>query len=206
MKNLKTALLFAFLFLLQTTVVSANAAIEGRWKNLKAKVSLLVEKTSTGIRVKRLDRANWIKYESTRPDQFRDAEGNTYQLTNDSHLEWESYDGRRRIAFARLDQISSTAESIPSTTKHIERNHYYGKNINRSLRGRWINKSTGQSIYVKERRNSIRVKARRGGWVTFRPRTNRTFVDQQDNRYQLKNGRLSYTSYSGDFYMRFVKY
>ena len=207
MKDLRNALFLAILAVFQLATASAGSSVEGRWKNAKAKVSVLVEKTSEGIRVKRLDRTDWIAYESTRADQFRDADGNTYLLRSDGYLEWESNDGRRRIVFAKQPiQGSSYVESNPTVTKHIERNHYYGKDFYRSLKGKWINKSTGQSILIKEGRKSIRVKTRRSGWVTFRPRTNRTFIDQDGNRYQLKNGRLSYTSYSGDFYMRFVKY
>ena len=202
MKKIKTMVL-ALSSICMINVIAANSSIEGQWKNEKAKVSVLVEKTYDGIRVKRLDRTNWIKYESTRANQFRDNDGNTYLLRRDGNLEWESYDGRRRIVFARAVSSSSIK---PKGSTHIERNHYYGRDFYRSLEGKWINRSTGQSIWIKERRKSIRVKAHRRGWVTFRPRANRTFVDPHGNRYQVKNGRLSYTSYSGDFYMRFVKY
>ena len=185
----------------------ASHDIEGRWKNARTNVGLEVEKIYDGIRVKRLDKANWIKYKSIRSNQFKDRNGNTYALRSDGILEWESYDGRKRLRFTK-DEYGSDGLTYRDRTpeKYVERNHYYGPNRNPVLEGKWINKSTGQAVFVKERKRHIKVKAHRGGWVSFKPRHNRSFVDDHGNRYQLKNGKLAYTSYSGDFYMRFVRY
>ena len=197
--------------ILGTFIVSANAFashdIEGRWKNARTNVGLEVEKTYDGIRVKRLDKANWIRYESIRSNQFKDRNGNTYALRTDGVLEWESYDGRKRLRFTK-DDYHIDGYTYPDRTpdKYVERNHYYGKDKYRTLEGKWINKSTGQAVWVKVRSRHIKVKAHRGGWITFKPRHNRSFVDDHGNRYQLRNGKLAYTSYSGDFYMRFVRY
>ncbi len=178
----------------------ANGDVEGRWQNTRTNVLLEVEKTYNGIRVKRLDKSGWIRYESIRRDQFRDHEGNTYEILPDGRLEWQSSDGRRRLRFNRTAPQQNIYRSPGD--KHIERNHYYG----RSLDGKWINKSTGQTILVKKKRHYIKVKARRSDWVIFKPSRHNRFVDDQGNFYKLNNGRLSYSSYSGDFYMRFIKY
>ena len=210
MKMLKSFVMVVFMFLGWSSQVTANHDIEGLWKNARTNVSLEVRKTYDGISVKRLDRSGWIDYRSFRNDQFRDSRGNTYVLQDNGILEWESYEGRKRLQFKK-DHSDSHYQSQTGSghhgDKYVERNYHYGKGRNdRSLEGRWINKSSGQAIMIKERRRSIKVKAHRGGWTTFDQRRGHVFVDHYGNRYEFRNGRLSYTSQSGDFMMRFMRY
>ena len=201
--KLRVGIMLAMLITGFSTQASVRQEIEGFWTNVQKNVSVEVRQTYDGIKVKRRDRSQWISYEKMRSNQYRDRQGNTYYLRTDGLLEWESYDGRKRLRFNRASNPQSYSRDLETDRDiHIERNHYYGG----SLEGRWINQSTGQIVQVKTRRKTIRVKAHRGGWVTFRPRSNQSFVDDRGNRYRVQHGKLIYTSYSGDFMMRFVRY
>ncbi len=208
MRSIKTFLGICLLSIFAMSVVRGNHDIEGEWTNRRAGVSVQVEKTSHGIKVKRLDRADWIYYESFRGGEYRDQNGNTYILNDEGILEWQSYNGRKKLRFQKNLNPSYRDDhpGLKNRDTYIERNHHYGNSNRHGLEGKWINQSTRQTIVVKERRNKIKVRAARTGWVTFERRRGQRFVDDRGNMYKWQRGSLTYESRNGDFYMRFVPY
>lgn len=184
--------------------------LDGWWKNDQTNLLLLVESTDDGFQTKRLDQEVWYTYIQFREGQFRDHDGNTYFLMGDRNLEWEDHRGSKRLRFHRSDTPLEYVNRRNGYSSYPDTDYKSGKNENnnvnsRSLDGRWINLSTSQKIFVKSKRNRIKVKANRGGWATFDRTNRRGWIDQQGNRYEFRNGRLIYTSRNGDFMMRFVK-
>ncbi len=203
----------------------ADQRLDGTWESSRNNLILIIESTSNGIRVKRSDQNRWYQYEEYREGQYRDQQGNNYYLIDNNTLEWEDHSGRKYLRFQRrsqksdynsADQASGHLDSRYSyddrnKDTHIERNHHFGRNPRNTfvsthqLTGRWINRTTGQTISVKARRNGLRVKAHRSGWSNFSRRDGNTFIDPRGNRYDFQGGRLTYTSYSRDFLMEFQR-
>ncbi len=190
----------------------ANHHIEGIWENARTQISVQVEQVSNGIRVQRLDKNGWHTYREFREDQYRDQHGNTYILYGD-RLEWESNNGRKRLSFRKTssrhpDRYDYRSERGSKDT-YIERNHYRqgSHDVDRNrLDGKWINASTGQSIHIKHRRRGIKVRAHRGGWTTFHRQSRDTYRDHRGNEYRIARRGITYTSWNGDFMMRFRRY
>lgn len=198
----------------------ANQDLEGTWKNEQNQITLIIQSTNNGIRVRRSGQNRWYEYERIRQNQFRDREGNTYYFNRDNTLEWEDRSGNKRIRFTRWseslmrqqghgDQFSRNRNRHGKHT-YVERNHHYGRSYHtvvgtHGLQGRWINRTTGQVIHVKAKNNRLQVKAQRGGWETFNRRDGNTFVDRRGNHYDVIGNKLIYTSRNRDFRMEFDK-
>lgn len=183
---------------------AANAAhqIEGYWLNTRNHVGIDIEETSHGIRVRRTDQNKWYQYDRIRVDQYRDSQGNTYYQFDNDELEWESYDGRRRIKFRRSHRDERYGHDYRDRYHDDSPGTYH---IYKQLSGRWINESTGLRIQIKEKRNRLKVKTR-GKWRDFRQTRGGDFIDQRGNRYRIRQGWLEYVSHHGDLVMRFKKY
>jgi len=198
----------ACLVLFITIQASAKSGVEGIWINSARGLTVFVEAIPDGIRVKRTDQQRWYEYEEYRVGQYRDADGNNYYFVDDSKLEWEGKDGKKRIIFSRGSMPEpSIVQNSPKSAHdvHIERNYFYGESARPSeLEGRWMNLSTGQSIFIKARANHIKVRAHRGGWTTFFRDDRNTFFDNRGNRYDALPGKMIYRSKTGDFKMAFV--
>lgn len=203
----------------------ADQRLDGTWESTRNNLILIIESTGNGIRVKRSDQNRWYQYEVYREGQYRDQQGNNYYLIDNNTLEWEDHSGRKYLRFQRRSQKSDynsagQASGHPDSRyryddgkndTHIERNHHFGRNTRNvfvsthQLTGRWINRTTGQTISVKARRNGLRVKAHRSIWSNFSRRDGNTFIDHRGNRYDFQGGRLTYRSHNRDFLMEFQR-
>lgn len=199
-------LLLAILFLPGMPLLMANP-IDGIYKNQKANVQVLVESTENGMRARRLDQSQWYDYEQIRPGQFRDKQGNTYYILEANQIEWEGPAGKKRIRFVKSDVTTGSPTNQGNT--YVQRNHYISNRqfvSARSLRGRWINPSTGQSISIRASRSGkMEVRGRQTQWITFHRSDGNTFRDRKNNQYYFDKGTLTYTSREGDFMMRFER-
>lgn len=200
--------LLAFIFWTGLTEMVANP-IDGIYENQKANVQVLVESTAHGMRVRRLDQSQWYEYEQIRPGQFRDNQGNTYYIVEDSQIEWEDPEGEKRIRFVKSDVASTPAPSSKHGNTSIQRNDHISNRqfiSARSMRGRWINPSTGQSINIRASRSGkMEVRGSQTRWITFHRSDGNTFRDRKNNQYHFDKGILTYTSREGDFMMRFKR-
>ncbi len=184
--------------------------IDGVYENQKAKVKVQVELTTNGMRAKRLGQDQWYDYEQIRPGQYRDGQGNTYYLLEENQIEWEGPEGKKRIRFVKSDGALSDDTSSPKQgNTYVHRNHFITNRqfvSARSLRGRWINPSTGQSISIRASRSGkMEVRGSQTRWITFQRSDGNTFRDRKNNRYHFDKGTLTYTSREGDFMMRFER-
>jgi len=192
-----------------STQVHGKNDVEGKWINATKGLTLIVETTSNGIRVKRTDQQNWYEYEEYRVGQYRDKDGNNYYLIDGEKLEWEGKDGERRLVFSRgsipTSSIPLENDAKDQSEYHVERNYYYGDAFGPSqLEGWWRNRSSGQSIFVQAHKHLIKVRAHRGGWTTFYRDDRNTYFDNRGNRYDISAGKMFYSSRSGDFKMVFI--
>ena len=208
MKTWITLLSTCLVFFISVQAI-ANNDVDGIWINSLKGLTVIVESTSRGIRVKRQDQQTWYEYEEYRVGQYRDAEGNNYYLVDASKLEWEGSNGKRRIVFNKSPlpdgSIAHAIREGGNQDVHIERNHYYGETSRPSrLEGRWRNKSTGQSITIQAHADFIKVRAHRGGWTTFYREDRNTYFDSRGNRYDVLPAKVIYLSESRDFKMVFV--
>ncbi len=185
--------------------MGANAThqIEGHWLNARNHIGIDIEETSQGIRVKRTDQVKWYQYDRIRDDQYRDDRGNTYYQIGNDGLEWESYDGQRRLRFKRSGQAQRYSHQSGDRYRHHNPAGHYAYE---QLSGRWINAATGKRIRIKYKRSSIRVKSYRGKLRDFRQTRGGNFIDRQGNRYRMQHGALEYISYRGDLVMRFKRF
>ncbi|MDH3649983.1 MAG: hypothetical protein OEQ53_09880 [Saprospiraceae bacterium] len=192
----------------------ADHQIEGAWLNERNQITIHIQESRQGIKVKRNDQHQWFTYQRIRESQFRDQEGNTYYQINEGTLEWESFDGNRTLRFHRNgDQRSGgyndnyrSDDSYENDSRfRRQRDSYDAQKTWHRLSGVWINRTTGQRIHVKKKGKSIKVKGRRGGWKTFRRTRKEAFVDDHGNRYRIYRGGLEYTSPYGDLVMRFKR-
>lgn len=226
---MKTWISYFAAMMLLMNFASANDSdhqLEGIWESENNQITLIIESTNNGIRVKRKGQNRWYEYHQYRPNQFTDSEGNIYFLMRDRILEWEDHRGRKRLRFRKIgseryaeksDQHDNWREDTYDRSSrwrqdsNISGHHNTGKSSRkivsaRHLNGRWINQTTGQTIFIKARNNRLRVKAHRGGWENFERRDGNTFVDHRGNRYVLNQKRLVYTSRRRDFRMDFVRH
>ncbi len=201
-------LLLTLLLSLGMSDLLANP-IDGIYENQKAKVKVQVESTANGMRAKRLDQNRWYEYEQIRPGQFRDSQGNTYYIIEDDQIEWEGPEGKKRIRFMRSDAGQTDASGSKQGSTYMQRNHYISNRqfvSARSLRGRWINPSTGQSINIRASQSGrMEVRGSQTRWITFRRSDGNRFRDRKNNEYFFDKGTLTYTSREGDFMMRFER-
>jgi hypothetical protein len=177
--------------------------IEGYWKNDRAKITIIVEQTPDGIRTKRLDQTQWYTYSKIRKNFYRDREGNTYFLIDDNQLEWENQSGLKKIRFQRTNAPSEYKSDIYADrqTQYIVPVPDPGSSA-KLLEGRWINRTTRQTIRIKANRKDLKVRTSRSGWRQF-DWTGDAWQDRFGNVYYVDNGRLFYSSRSGDLILRF---
>ena len=155
--------IYHVLCLLLGTISCITAdTIDGVYVNNQAKLKLIVESTPDGIRTRRLDQEQWFTYEQIRPRQYRDAKGNMYYILEDDQIEWEGSDGIKRIRFKKSEALDddlpnkTSRENKKSVTSSQQSQSIKRQFVNaRSLRGKWINRSTGQMIEIKSYQPSV---------------------------------------------------
>ncbi|MDX1479333.1 MAG: hypothetical protein R3301_16575 [Saprospiraceae bacterium] len=89
------------LAMLIQTGTSLASQVEGLWHNERTGISIEVQDTYDGIKVKRTDASRWRYYDTRSNDIYSDQRGNYYELRRRNQLRWVSRNGRDVLVFTR---------------------------------------------------------------------------------------------------------
>ena len=199
----------SLILLLTQQVSNAAVFLEGFYKSKYSSITMQLQETRDGIRVKRSGANNWITYQEFSRNLFKDSYGNGYYFYGDNEVEFRDRTGRTKITFF-YDQRDSRSgvgnyndwdndsfdndrydNDWNNRNNNANRNDRY-ENRYRFLRGdisgRWTSGNRGQRVLQIRQtgRNLIEVQ-RNGRWRTFYYQGNGVFQDRNRNRVFFNN-------------------
>jgi hypothetical protein len=179
-----------------------DKSLEGFWENRNTGITIEIIETGNGIKVKRLDKHDWRRYEQNRYGVFIDREGNYYEEIGHDELIWQSHEGRKKIRFTRAGFDSHWYEDKPNTYIDRSRNscsehcavgcqmhgdsYGYNNYVAHSafLNGVWINRPTKSRLTIRMHKNGLKI--RKGHFISYfnevRPGK---FVDHRGNKIKI---------------------
>ena len=208
MRNIRYFSLATLLLIgLTSTLVASPDHLDGFWQAQNYNVSIEVEETRDGIRVRRTDQNDWFYYRYNGRGEYLNRDGNTYEFVNNNKLVFNNARRGQRISFTRTSDWdfrngNNRRRGNNRWDDYRYDDPYYDgyRNDRRGridfitaaklLDGRWINDRVGARLAINRRGPNLIVFFN-GRDRLYCPSNNGFFVDQRGNSIKLVgNGKL----------------
>lgn len=193
----------SLILLLTQQVTNAAVFLEGFYKSTNSSITMQLQETRDGIRVKRSGSNNWINYQEFSRNLYKDSNGHSYYFYGDNEVEFRDRTGRAKITFYhdQRDSRGGVGNYNDWDDDHYDDNRFDRNNSNQNDRyenayrflrgdisGRWTSGNRGQRVLQIRQtgRNLIEVQ-RNGRWRTFYYQGNGVFQDRNRNRVFFNN-------------------
>ena len=195
------------LMLAMFTLQSAfsRSEIEGIWENRRNGITITVQETYDGIKVKRTDQRQWFYYDEKKQGVFEDRRGNKYIWDDYDELTWRERRNGKKIKFRKKDRQNydddwTLSRSDDWYDNYNDNGRYGGQGFyNRFefLEGRWIHPTSNRVMNIWVGNKTLEI---RRGWTktTFRQVRRNRFEDYHGNKIKILDGnRVLFTNRNG---------